>query len=87
MNPVSRDLNSGLLQLSSHVAQLAFRMAKSTWKFLGGRLQEPEEHSSVRIYGLCNMVEQGEQHKGQPTAKLLAFCMAHKFSSLLDLLL
>lgn len=60
MTPVSKDLKSGLFQHSSHIAQHAFMMAKSTWKFLGGRLQEPEEHSSVRIYGLCNTVERGE---------------------------
>lgn len=70
-----------------HIAQHALMVAKSTWKFLGGRLQEPEEHSSVRIYGLYSTVEQGEQHKGQLAAKQLAFCMAHNFSSLLDLLL
>lgn len=48
-------------------------------------LYEPEERGGVRICGLGNMIEHGEQHKGQPTAKPLAFCAAHNLA--LDLLL
>lgn len=48
-------------------------------------LYEPEERGGVWICGPGNTIEQGEQHKRQPTAKPLAFCAAHNFA--LDLLL
>lgn len=37
---VSTALHVGLLQYYAHVAQHAFTMAESPWKFSGGRLQE-----------------------------------------------
>lgn len=88
-----------LLQNSIDIFMLAVKMLgwltplsklfSPSWRgeALSSLLREPEEHSSVWICSLGTAIEQGEQHKGQPTAKLLAFCTAHNFSSLLDLLL
>lgn len=50
-------------------------------------LHEPEEQGTIWICSLGNVVEQAEQHKGQQTAKLLAFSTVHSSSLVLALLL